>query len=262
MTTAPVGAVILAAIDNSAAARPVLETAAAIAPFSGGVIRAFHVRSNGAQTVRAAAQAAGVELVETHGNPVKEIIEAARAVDVVAVVLGSRGAPGVHYVGPVPAAVLEHVNKPVVVVPPDVERVTGISRVLVPLETEPRTSRSLEPSIRQAREAHLDVVLLHVFDEQSLPRFSDHQYETETWIEEFGARYAPLAGHDVRIELRVGRPAETVLEVAREIGADLIAIGWSLDLSPGHATVVRTALEHSPVPLLLVPVDEPGDAQA
>lgn len=255
MTTVPTTWTILAAIDNSAAARPVLAAAVAVAPFSRARVRAFHVRSDGDHTAHNVATAAKVELVETTGDPVQEIIEAARAADVAVVVLGTHGIPESHHVGHVAAAVLVQVEKPVVVVPPEAQPIAHVRRVLVPLAAEPRTARSLQPAIQHAAEAHLDVVLLHVFSEESIPSFSDHEYETESWIHEFAARYAPIAPHNVRIELRVGDPADTVLEVAREIGADLIALGWSLDLSPGHASVVRTVLERGHVPVALVPLD-------
>ena len=56
------------------------------------------------------------------------------------------------------------------------------------------------------------------------------------------------------MELRVGAPEEQILEVARDVDADMIALGWAQDLSPGRATVVRWALEHTPVPLVLMPL--------
>jgi len=40
--------------------------------------------------------------------------------------------------------------------------------------------------------------------------------------------------------------------------ADLIVLSWSQDLSAGRADVVRWALGHSTVPVLLIPVDEAG----
>ena len=56
------------------------------------------------------------------------------------------------------------------------------------------------------------------------------------------------------MELREGAPEEQILEVARDVEADMIALGWAQDLSPGRATVVRWALEHTPVPLALMPL--------
>jgi hypothetical protein len=45
-----------------------------------------------------------------------------------------------------------------------------------------------------------------------------------------------------------------VHSIATEIGADLIALAWSQNMTAGRATVVRAVLERSDVPVLLVPV--------
>ena len=57
------------------------------------------------------------------------------------------------------------------------------------------------------------------------------------------------------LETRVGVPGEHVLRVARDAGADMVALGWSQKLEHGHAAVVREVLAASPMPVLLVPVD-------
>ncbi|HSC91419.1 MAG TPA: universal stress protein, partial [Gaiellaceae bacterium] len=85
-------------------------------------------------------------------------------------------------------------------------------------------------------------------------------HELEAWKEEFLARHAPRP-EDVRLEVRVGRPGESVLRVAEEADADLIALGWARDLSRGRAAVVREVLERSPIPVLLVSVTPAGIAQ-
>ena len=59
----------------------------------------------------------------------------------------------------------------------------------------------------------------------------------------------------VRLETRVGRIDELVPLVAEECDCDLIALGWSQELSPGRAPVVRGTLERSHRPVLLVPVE-------
>ena len=58
----------------------------------------------------------------------------------------------------------------------------------------------------------------------------------------------------MRLETRVGVPAELVHTIATETGADLIALAWSQTMTAGRATVVRAVLERSDVPVLLVPV--------
>jgi hypothetical protein len=58
----------------------------------------------------------------------------------------------------------------------------------------------------------------------------------------------------VRLETRVGRSDELVPIVAAECGCDLVALGWSQELAPGRAPVVRATVERSHLPVLLVPV--------
>ena len=149
---------------------------------------------------------------------------------------GERGRSGTAF------ELIESIDKPVVVVPPDVARAGALSRVIVPLEGTLSSSLAPRHLIEIACDANLDVVVLHVHDEASLPAFTDQpQHETDAWAEEFLARYVPSRFGDVRLEVRVGRRNEEVLRAAEELDADLIALGWSQDLAPGRAPVVRGA---------------------
>ena len=58
----------------------------------------------------------------------------------------------------------------------------------------------------------------------------------------------------VRLELRVGAPEEHLLDVADQVGADLIVLGWRQDLAEGHAAVVREAVTRARVPVMLLPI--------
>jgi nucleotide-binding universal stress UspA family protein len=126
--------------------------------------------------------------------------------------------------------------------------------VLVPLDGTSVTATALTETIALARDAEVEVNVLHVHEEDSLPLFSEQpQHETESWAREFLARYCPTADLG-RLHLRVGRPSEHVVRVAQETDTDLIALGWAQDFSPGRAAVVREALERSRISVLLVPV--------
>lgn len=111
-----------------------------------------------------------------------------------------------------------------------------------------------------ARDAGIKVI---VREEAALHAFSDQlHHEGPAWVEEFLARFCPVPAEDVAIELRVGVPEAEVAGVARETGADLIALGWSQELAPRRAAVVRAMLSSSAVPVLLIPLDAnpPPDA--
>ena len=247
---------VIAAVDNSLAARPVLATAQSLAELLGSTVDPVHVRTNGTRVASNETAAAGLELRVLTGPTVARLGEVAGADDVAAVVVGACGTPASSRpVGSTAFELVESLDKPVVVVPPDVARAGALSRVIVPLEGTLSSSLAPRHLMEIACDANLDVVVLHVHDEASLPAFTDQpQHETDAWAEEFLARYVPSRFGDVRLEVRVGRRNEEVLRAAEELDADLIALGWSQDLAPGRAPVVRAVLERGHIPVMLVPV--------
>jgi hypothetical protein len=126
----------------------------------------------------------------------------------------------------------------------------------VPLEGTVSTSLAPKRVLELAAEASLDIVVLHVVDEASLPAFTDQpQHENEAWAREFLERYCPLGLGGLKLELRVGTPEELVPQVAQEVDVDLIALGWSRELEGDRARVVRAALSRAHRPVLLLPVE-------
>jgi hypothetical protein len=157
--------------------------------------------------------------------------------------------------GQTAAAVATALLKPVIVVPPEARVADAFRRVLVPLDASLSASLVPRTIVELASEATIDAIALHVYDEDSLPRFTDQpQHEQGAWAREFLARYCPSGLGSVRFETRVGRRDELVPLVAEECGCDLVALGWSQELGPGRAMVVRGTLERSRLPVLLVPV--------
>jgi nucleotide-binding universal stress UspA family protein len=252
--------VVIAALDNSAAAEPVVATATRLAELYSADARAIHVPEDGSETASAAARAANLQLESISGSPVERLTSAAGEPAVRAIVVGARGRPsGRRPAGRTALALITSIGKPVVVVPPDVSRPERIESVLVPLDGSRASAVALAGTINLARESGLEVVVLHVREEESLPRFADHlQHEARVWAEEFIARNCPLPPEEVRLELRVGRPDEQLIQVALETDVDLIAMGWSQNLDAARAAVVREALTRSPVPILLLPVEPPS----
>jgi nucleotide-binding universal stress UspA family protein len=128
-----------------------------------------------------------------------------------------------------------------------------IRRVLVPLDGSTQGGAAVQALMQLAANAKLEVVLAHVYDERSLPAFSDQlPHEVRAWREEFIARHCPPA-LDPQLELRVGEPHEHLLDILRGSGCELVALSWSQDLTGEHAAVVRRMLAESPVPVLLTP---------
>jgi nucleotide-binding universal stress UspA family protein len=248
---------LIAALDNSLAATPVLETARSLGELLDSQVVPVHVAGNGARVVQSAAERSGLSLRTLRGPVVERLLEEAQREAVAAIVLGARGTPGDRRpLGRTAVAVASRLRKPVIVVPPEATVSGALSRVLIPIESG--VSASLVPSgvIELARGTSLDVVALHVHEPTSLPAFTDQpQHEQAAWSGEFLRRYCPWGIGSVRLELRVGNAETIVPAVADELDADIIALGWSQQLAGGRAPVVRAALARAKVPVMLVPVE-------
>jgi Universal stress protein family len=126
--------------------------------------------------------------------------------------------------------------------------------VLVPLEGR-AASHTPREIIALVEGVELEVLVLHVLEEESLPLFTDQpQHEHPARVDEFLRRYCPWGIGTVRFEVRVGRCDELVPVVAEQEDVDVIALGWSQELAPDRAPVVRAVLDRAHVPALLVPV--------
>jgi nucleotide-binding universal stress UspA family protein len=246
---------VIAAIDDTEAAAPVLTTARAVAQLFGASVEGLHVRSNGFVKASSAAREAGIPLSAVAGDVVQSLAAAGSGRDVSALVLGTRDEPSeAKPLGSTALELVGTVEKPVVLVPPRATPSRRIRGVLLPLEGTRQTSLAPVQVLELARDAAVDVLVLHVLDESALPLFTDQpQHETEAWATEFLARYCPRGLRSVSLVLRVGRPEDVVVDVAEASGVDLIALGWNQRLAPGRAAIVRTALERGRLPLLLIP---------
>jgi nucleotide-binding universal stress UspA family protein len=245
---------VLAAIDSSAAARPVLSAAAAMADLLGSDVDALHVREPGWATAQAAADTAGAHLTLVSGRVLERIVQEAGRPDVVAVVLGARATPGgARPAGHVATHVATSSHKPVVVVPPDCEVPVRLRRILVPLEAVMATASAVASVVLAASSGGAEVVVVHILTEQALPPFTDQpQHEVEAWADEFRRRYCDHP--EVRLEVRMGVPRDRILAFAEEMQADAIILAWSQRLVAERAALVRSTLELSRIPVILVPV--------
>jgi nucleotide-binding universal stress UspA family protein len=143
---------------------------------------------------------------------------------------------------------------PIVVVPTNVARPhQPISRVLLPLDGTLESAAAVSPTMDLLARAGVELVVLHVFDASTVPKFWDHEIHAQrVWEDEFLTRHCGHPG--VRLELRTGLPGENVIDVAAAAGADLIALGWSRQLASGRALTVRRTVRDARVPVLLVPI--------
>jgi nucleotide-binding universal stress UspA family protein len=246
---------VLAALDTNTTAERVLAVAHRMGKAFGLPVEALHVLARGGRIPESLA-AVGVPLRVAYGTVVDRLVEAGSSADVRVLVIGARGnLDDPRPLGTTAVGVATAVDKPIVVVPPGADTHAALSRVLVPLEGTRLTSLAPRSLIELGPDAAYEVVALHVLEPDSLPAVTDQpQHEQSVWAREFLARYCPWGIGSVRLVTRVGRTAELVPAAAHECGCDLIVLGWSRELHRGRARVVRTVLEQSPLPVLLVPV--------
>src|SRR5262245_44364170 len=110
---------VLAAIDDSLAALPVISTARAPARIFEARVEGVHVEAEGEPAPEHAAEAAGIPFRVLSGPVVDRLVEAGESEDVVALAIGARGTrDGRRPLGGTAAAVATRLRKPVAVVPP------------------------------------------------------------------------------------------------------------------------------------------------
>ncbi len=246
---------VIAAIAGSDVDGAVMEVATVIAYVLGATPEAVHV-GGGDVGSPGEADVGGMRVWNVTGAPERVLRQIADEMDVVALVMGTGGTGGgARPVGSVAGDVITSVRVPVVLVPPATPSPFAIHRVLVPLAGDPGSAAPVGTAVRVVRARDIEVIVLHVFTDSSIPAFDDQpQHETDAWAREFLARYVRLDESAVRLELRVGDPAEELLTLAEESEADMIALGWAQDLSPAGARIVRPVLERSRVPVVLLPL--------
>lgn len=260
--------VVLAAIDATEAARPVLATAVGLSHTLQVATRALHVAGEGNPRVPAdLAEEFDVpfELAgpAAHSDKVAAIVAAAEDPDVSAVVLALHGLPGGAEAGPdqqptgrqpgrTALAVTAQVTKPVVVVPPDQPITAAPRRVLFPLDGTHRVSTAVHATVRTYVEAGFEAIAVHVFEPKTVPRFLDGPADAVIWADEFAARQH-VAELGVRLVVGVGEPVAKLLQVADAEDVDMIALGWRQDLSAERSRVVRGILARSTRPVALIP---------
>lgn len=247
--------VIVAALDTTAAARPVLECAQRLAEVAQGQVRAVHVTDRAGSPIDtprelAARACVPLELLDPPLGPA--LLGALDRPGVTAAVMGARSTPGGRRpVGPTTRHVIERSSCPVLVVPPEVLSPRAFGRALVPLEGTPESSQPILDALAPLVGDRVELVVLHVFTPESLPSMLDHPGRDLAILgEEFLARHLPDAS---RIDMRTGPTAARVAELSDEQDVDLVALSWSQATAPDRARVVRDVLAGSRVPVLLLP---------
>jgi nucleotide-binding universal stress UspA family protein len=264
---------LLVAVADAHADREVVAGARALAAAARWEVRAVHVREAGALEP-GSADLQGLDLSTIDGDPVQALsrLVGGSAVDAVAFGLSCSCGPGPAEsgMGHVAEALLNGHVAPVLLVRPGMRAVTGLKRLVVPLEGSPSVSAAMRAADDALCARGREIVMLHVvtgdmpLETGSLPapRMMDQEhYEWSAWQEEFTMRFSqcPRGGRH-RVAVRVGDPAAIIAEEAGKNGAELIVLSWNGSFESGHGAVIKELLVTAPCPLLLVPSDPPQAA--
>ena len=245
---------VLAAVDGTEASRPVLETATRLARLLEAETLAIHV-GHDPGCAREVAEELGASMIVVHGEPADEIVRTGERHDVALVVLALSGLPSPHPPGHTAQAVATRLSKPVLVVPSGAPPRSTLTRVLFPLDGNRGVSTALRPLIAAYVAVGFEVIALHVFQPDTVPRFLDRPEDIDVWREEFLAEHCAELG--IRLLTRPGPTTESLLDVAVSEDVDIIAMGWHQDLSAHHAAVVRKVLTRADRPVALIPLTDP-----
>jgi nucleotide-binding universal stress UspA family protein len=250
--------IVLAAIDNSAVARAVVEVAERLAVLLDAHVEAVHVREDGVGLVaNEIADRAHVTLLVRDGDVIAALVAAVRECDPIVLVIGTRGRPGgASPAGHIALELVQSLDRPIVVVPPHaIDRPLRLVIVAVEGDGESHALRVLFDRLGDSPMP--DVVALHVLEPHDLPMFADSPtLEAEAFEREFITRIASAVVDDVsrvRLETRVGEAPAALRDAVRDLDADLVVMAWNRNLAGGHGRLVREMLAEASVPVVLLP---------
>jgi nucleotide-binding universal stress UspA family protein len=233
-----------------------------------------HIQSAAVARLEEAAAAlrqGGVE-VETRleaGVASQAVVRAATELHADLVVQGSRGlTPGLSHLllGSTAQRIVQHAPCPVLTVHPGDDRHTGVRHVLVPTDF----SHDADGAAQTVRglfggEAGARITLLHAYHlpveytaygtiPTALPFQADVAAVAEEKLAETAAALA-ARGIEVETVAREGYPPEVIVDTARSLGVDLIAMGTHGRTGLRHLLLGSNAervIEHAPCPALTV----------
>ncbi len=218
-------------------------------------------------------EARGIVVDQVLGTPANAIVDDARTRHAAMIVMTTRGhtTRKDQAIGPVTAAVIARAPCPVLLVRPEiasrVAAMTGLYRILLPLDGAPSSARVIGPALQLAWQsgAELDVIYVATLTPRpeepgtlTVPFYVDQpQHEWPAWGQEFTRRFGTCLGQiqlpaSTRLFLRRGDPGQEILRFAVDHWIDLIALEWRGRLDPNHASVVREVLANAPCPVLLL----------
>ncbi len=251
---------LLIAVSDLRTDSQLIASARGLAEAAGWEVLVAHVQE--AESDAEARLPQDADLIVLTGEASGELVRLLAQVDVDCVAIGLRtvDAPGLGHVA---QALLAEFSLPLFLVRPGMRPLTGLRRLLVPLEGTPSTSAAMRFADETLGVHAGEIVVLNVATgkvdveagSMSAPCYIDQeQYEWTNWQKEFIRRFCPCpesCRHLVRV--RSGEPAKIIAKEARSREVELVVLSWEGSFAEGHGGVVRTLLETAPCPLLIVP---------
>jgi nucleotide-binding universal stress UspA family protein len=266
-------------MDGSLEAEKPLQVAEAIAEWEANEIAVLFVSAE-PLTASQTAERIGlpdewvtrVTVLNAVGEPAEMIRRMARDIEARAILMSTHGAGGNLEIaaGHVTLHVLQDPPCPVFVLRSaldagtQVHRLRHLRRIVVPLDGNFESVRSVEEAWALASRSNARLLMLHIVDSRpetarapASPIFIDYpRYELEAWQDEFLRSSFALAGRppgaNLIVALRVGDPGEEIVRYAADSDCDLLVASWKGRLSPGRARVVQKLLEQATYPLLFL----------
>jgi nucleotide-binding universal stress UspA family protein len=270
---------LLVPLDGSVPAEKPLRVAEAIADLEGNDICVLYVSSESLSAAETAERiglpdewATRVTVISAVGEPAESICRAAAEIGAKAILMSTHGAGGNldTPAGHVTLQVLQDPPCPVYVLRSaldagtQVHRLRHLRRIVVPLDGNFESVRSVEEASALASRSNARLLMLHIVDSRpeterapASPVFLDYpRYELEAWQDEFVRSSFAIAGRpktaNMIVALRVGDPGEEIVRYAADSDCDLLIAAWKGRLSPGRARVVQKLLERATYPLLFL----------
>lgn len=207
------------------------------------------------------------------GDPAEGILRASADSQVALVALTTHGhviEPG-RSLGRVARQVIAGARQPILLIRPEATPLAirpgaMLQRLLLPLDGTPTTAALLAPASALAGRLGAAVDLLYVADVGAppdepgsigAPQYVDQpQHEWPQWANELSSRLGEAAQFPpdmpVRTFLAHGEAGETIARFAAEHASDAVVLARRSRLEEGRASVLRTVLDRTPCPVLLV----------
>jgi nucleotide-binding universal stress UspA family protein len=280
--TSPRDKTVLVALDGSRESMRALPLARTIAAQLHCVPHVLHVAaaSMPAETARAKLGLDMPHLRELPlrlrvGEPADCILEEAAGPDIQLLVMTTVAAGDPERdLGSVAMRVAVGTPRPILGLRPEVGREPSavappVHRLLLPLDGSLSTASAVRPATSLARRLGASVDVLYIVPPGSAsskkqrgsivaPRYVDQpHHEWSTWENELKERllvesagFSPGADSDVHVQQ--GEPGEEIVRFARQGRYDAIVLVRRSGLEPGRAAILRSVIQRSPCPLLMV----------